>query len=212
MQSDGSKFRIGISGSYGGMNLGDEAILEGILGELRASIPAEVTVFSKNPADTLARHKVEHAINARSLTRKEVTPAIRELDLLILGGGGILFDGEEDLRPLPFAERRRRLEALVARLDDPRIDLSERPRLERRRPPLRRLAARHEARALEHLQVLADRGEAHGERLRELGHRRAALRQTREDRAARWIGEGAERDAQPVDRHVRSSSLFNYIV
>ncbi|MFL5205095.1 MAG: ATP-dependent DNA ligase, partial [Microvirga sp.] len=31
---------------------------------------------------------------------------------------------EEDLRPLPFAERRRRLEALVARLDDPRIDLS----------------------------------------------------------------------------------------
>ena len=94
MQSDGSKFRIGISGSYGGMNLGDEAILEGILGELRASIPAEVTVFSKNPADTLARHKVEHAINARSLTRKEVTPAIRELDLLILGGGGILFDGE----------------------------------------------------------------------------------------------------------------------
>ena len=94
MKSDGSKFRIGISGSYGGMNLGDEAILEGILGELRASIPAEVTVFSKNPADTLARHQVEHAINARSLTRKEVTPAIRELDLLILGGGGILFDGE----------------------------------------------------------------------------------------------------------------------
>jgi len=76
------------------MNLGDEAILEGILGELRASIPAEITVFSKNPADTLARHKVEHAISVRSLTRKEVTPAIRELDLLILGGGGILFDGE----------------------------------------------------------------------------------------------------------------------
>jgi polysaccharide pyruvyl transferase CsaB len=94
MKSDGSKFRIGVSGSYGGMNLGDEAILEGILGELRASIPAEVTVFSKNPADTLARHKVEHAINARTLTRKEVTPAIRPLDLLILGGGGILFDGE----------------------------------------------------------------------------------------------------------------------
>ena len=91
MKSDGSKFRIGISGSYGGMNLGDEAILEGILGELRASIPAEITVFSKNPADTLARHKVEHAISVRSLTRKEVTPAIRELDLLILGGGGNLF-------------------------------------------------------------------------------------------------------------------------
>ena len=96
MKADGSKFRIGISGSYGGMNLGDEAILEGILGELRASIPAEITVFSRNPADTLARHKVDHALNVRTLTRKEVTPAIRELDLLILGGGGILFDGEAE--------------------------------------------------------------------------------------------------------------------
>jgi polysaccharide pyruvyl transferase CsaB len=89
-------FRIGISGSYGGMNLGDEAILEGILGELRASVSAEVTVFSRNPSDTLQRHRVEHAINARALTRKEITPAIRDLDLLVLGGGGILFDGEVD--------------------------------------------------------------------------------------------------------------------
>ena len=30
----------------------------------------------------------------------------------------------EDLRPLPFAERRPRLEALVRRLDHARIDLS----------------------------------------------------------------------------------------
>src|SRR5689334_25392209 len=78
------------------MNLGDEAILEGILGELRASVRAEVTVFSKNPSDTLARQKVERAINPRSLTRKEITPEIRRLDLLVLGGGGILFDGEVD--------------------------------------------------------------------------------------------------------------------
>jgi polysaccharide pyruvyl transferase CsaB len=78
------------------MNLGDEAILEGILGALRASVRAEVTVFSRNPPDTLARQKVEHAVNPRSLTRKEITPVIRELDLLVLGGGGILFDGEVD--------------------------------------------------------------------------------------------------------------------
>ena len=96
MRTGGGKFRIGISGSYGGMNMGDEAILEGILGELRSSLPADVTVFSKNPGDTLARHKVERAINVRSLTRKEATPAIRELDLLVLGGGGILFDGEAE--------------------------------------------------------------------------------------------------------------------
>jgi DNA ligase-1 len=36
----------------------------------------------------------------------------------------ILLDGEEDLRTLAFAERRQRLEALVARLNSPRIDLS----------------------------------------------------------------------------------------
>jgi polysaccharide pyruvyl transferase CsaB len=96
MDGDSRKFRIGISGSYGGMNLGDEAILEGILRELRAAVRAEVTVFSMNPSDTLARHRVEHAVAVRSLTRKEIAPAIKELDLLVLGGGGILFDGEAE--------------------------------------------------------------------------------------------------------------------
>jgi polysaccharide pyruvyl transferase CsaB len=74
------------------MNLGDEAILEGILGQLRASLAADITVFSRNPADTLARHRVERAVAVRSLTRKEVTPEIEGLDLFILGGGGILYD------------------------------------------------------------------------------------------------------------------------
>ena len=84
--------RIGISGSYGGMNLGDEAILEGILGQIRATISAHVTVFSMNPSDTMARHQVERAVSARALTRREITPEIRELDLFVLGGGGILYD------------------------------------------------------------------------------------------------------------------------
>jgi polysaccharide pyruvyl transferase CsaB len=87
------------------MNLGDEAILEGILGELRATVPAEVTVFSRNPADTLARHHVERAISTRALTRRQMTPYIEELDLLILGGGGILYDrdAEEYLREVFIA-------------------------------------------------------------------------------------------------------------
>ena len=98
--------RIGISGSYGGMNLGDEAILEGILQELRASIAAEITVFSKNPEDTLHRHGVDHAISPRGLTRREVTPEIAALDLLILGGGGILYDRDaaEYLREVNIAK------------------------------------------------------------------------------------------------------------
>lgn len=93
----GRRLRIGISGSYGGMNLGDEAILEGILARMRASLEAEVTVFSMNPADTLANHAVEHAVNPRSLTRKEIGPIVRSLDLLILGGGGILYDQDAQL-------------------------------------------------------------------------------------------------------------------
>jgi polysaccharide pyruvyl transferase CsaB len=87
-------FRVGISGSYGGLNLGDEAILEGILDELRASVPVEVTVFSRNPEDTLARHGVERALAVRDLSREQIRPEIARLDLLILGGGGILFDAE----------------------------------------------------------------------------------------------------------------------
>lgn len=86
------RYQIGISGSYGGMNLGDEAILEGILSQLRASIDADITVFSRNPEDTLARHKVERAVSTRARTRREIVPEIERLDLFVLGGGGILYD------------------------------------------------------------------------------------------------------------------------
>src|SRR5947199_4382740 len=89
--------RIGITGSYGGMNLGDEAILEGILNQLRATVAAHITVFSRNAADTLARHQVDHVVPVRSLTRREITPEVENLDLLILGGGGILYDGEAEV-------------------------------------------------------------------------------------------------------------------
>ena len=88
--------RIGISGSYGGLNLGDEAILEGVLMRLRATVDAEVTVFSRNAADTRARVDVDQVVPVRDLTRKEAAPEIRKLDLLVLGGGGILYDGEAE--------------------------------------------------------------------------------------------------------------------
>jgi polysaccharide pyruvyl transferase CsaB len=87
-------YAIGISGSYGGMNLGDEAILDGILSGLRQSVSAEVTVFSRNPGDTLARHAVERAVNPRERSRQEIRPEVERLDLLIFGGGGILYDAE----------------------------------------------------------------------------------------------------------------------
>lgn len=87
-------FRIGISGSYGGLNLGDEAILQSIITQLRTSVNSEITVFSRDPADTLNRHKVERVIPVRDLTMEEIKPEIKRLDLFILGGGGILYDGE----------------------------------------------------------------------------------------------------------------------
>ncbi len=90
-------FRVGISGSYGGMNLGDEAILQSIITQLRASLPVEITVFTRNAEDTKQRHHVERVVQVRDLTRVEVLPEIQRLDLLILGGGGIFYDVEADI-------------------------------------------------------------------------------------------------------------------
>lgn len=90
-------YRVGISGSYGGLNLGDEAILQSIIMQLRRDLPVEITVFSRNPEDTKRRHKVERAVAVRKLSRAEVVPEVERLDLFILGGGGILFDAEARL-------------------------------------------------------------------------------------------------------------------
>jgi polysaccharide pyruvyl transferase CsaB len=94
MAKSGQTFRIGISGSYGGLNLGDEAILKGIIKELRRALSVEITVFSRDAEDTKRRHEIERAVSVRTLSRDEVLPEVQRLDLLILGGGGILFDGE----------------------------------------------------------------------------------------------------------------------
>lgn len=89
--------RVGISGSYGGLNLGDEAILQSMVQQLRRALPVEVTVFSRNPDDTLRRHGIDRAVPVRRLARDEIRPEIERLDLLIIGGGGILFDAEAKL-------------------------------------------------------------------------------------------------------------------
>lgn len=85
-------YRIAISGSYGGCNLGDEAILHGLLGELRDAVEIETLVFSSDPGDTRRRHRVERAVRGPDLTREELTAEVGGLDLFILGGGGVLFD------------------------------------------------------------------------------------------------------------------------
>lgn len=91
-------YHVGITGSYGGMNLGDESILETIIGQLRQSMPSiSITVYSKYPDDTLKRHQVDKSIAVRDMVRKEAQDEVKKLDLLIFGGGGILYDRDVKL-------------------------------------------------------------------------------------------------------------------
>ena len=58
------------------------------------------------------------------LNRKTVSEKVRRSHPAFIRAYDILQDGDENTRPLPFAERRKRLEAFVARLDPTRFDLS----------------------------------------------------------------------------------------
>ncbi|PYF04560.1 DNA ligase-1 [Rhodopseudomonas faecalis] len=58
------------------------------------------------------------------LNRKSVTPKLIQEFPIHLRAYDLLADGDQDLRTLPFAARRARLESFVAALDDPQIDLS----------------------------------------------------------------------------------------
>ena len=103
-------YRVGITGSYGGLNLGDEAILQSIIAQLRKDLPKlEVTVFSRDADDTKQRHQVERSVAVRNLSRAEVLPEVERLDLLILGGGGILYDADARtyLREVQLAREKR---------------------------------------------------------------------------------------------------------
>jgi DNA ligase-1 len=58
------------------------------------------------------------------LNRKAVTPKLLLEFPAHLRAYDLLMDGTEDLRDLPFAERRVRLQAFIAKLNNPRVDLS----------------------------------------------------------------------------------------
>ncbi|MFC8848119.1 polysaccharide pyruvyl transferase family protein [Micromonospora sp. NPDC057141] len=86
---------IGVLGSYGGRNLGDEAILTGLLADLRSHEPnARIIVFSRNPPHTAQAHPDVEAVPWEGVSRVDSAEVLAELDLLILGGGGILYDRE----------------------------------------------------------------------------------------------------------------------
>ena len=79
-----------VGGYYGHQNLGDEALLAGLLGELQAAAPDVLpVVLSGDPARTAAAHDVI-AIDEQNIAA--VSDAVSKSDAVLLGGGGLLHD------------------------------------------------------------------------------------------------------------------------
>lgn len=97
--------KIGIFGSYGGFNLGDEAILQSIITQIKDSSSCHITIFTRDPEDTLIRHNVDKVLDPHKLSNRELQEEIQGLDIFVLGGGGILYDKivEYYLRPVEIA-------------------------------------------------------------------------------------------------------------
>jgi DNA ligase-1 len=85
--------------------------------QFHGAIDGELLVMREGRVQSF--NTLQQRLNRKTVTDKLTTefPAhLRAYDLLI--------EGEEDLRERPFFERRARLEALIARLASPRVDLS----------------------------------------------------------------------------------------
>ncbi|MFC0469973.1 polysaccharide pyruvyl transferase family protein [Halalkalibacter kiskunsagensis] len=96
--------KVGIIGNYGNNNNGDEAILTGILHQLTEHLQVKkenIVIFSNNPDNTKERYHIRSmplihkkgSILKSGLTTIGVSyKVMKELDLLIIGGGGLLMD------------------------------------------------------------------------------------------------------------------------
>jgi len=88
-----------VSGYYGFHNAGDEAILAGLVEGFRQRAPeATLTVLSQDPAATEA----EHGVKAIPRGTRAAEAAMREADLFISGGGGLLQDATSWMSPLYY--------------------------------------------------------------------------------------------------------------
>ncbi|WP_309058585.1 polysaccharide pyruvyl transferase family protein [Streptomyces sp.] len=88
--------RIGVLGSYGGLNTGDEAILTCVLSCLRAHRPqARLIVLGRDAEHTRAHQPLaDEVLDWEGVSRRPLLDTLSNLDLLVLGGGGVLYDGE----------------------------------------------------------------------------------------------------------------------
>ncbi|MFF7356201.1 MULTISPECIES: polysaccharide pyruvyl transferase family protein [Streptomyces] len=86
---------VGVLGSYGGRNVGDEAILTALLDRVRAGRPkTRFVVFSRDPGHTRRVHPDVEVAGWEGVCREGVSGYLRRLSALVLGGGGILYDTE----------------------------------------------------------------------------------------------------------------------
>lgn len=85
--------KIVLSGFYGLGNTGDEAILKAIVDNLRLELDhPDITVFSLSPEKTAKEHNVKSIYRGWRHQNKEKVKALKNADLLISGGGGLLQD------------------------------------------------------------------------------------------------------------------------
>lgn len=92
-----------ISGFYGYHNLGDEAMLAGLIRWLRRRGERPITVLSGNPRDTQKRHRVNTFPPAPHRSKRELfrnasqsyLGTLLQHRLVILGGGDLLRDGQD---------------------------------------------------------------------------------------------------------------------
>src|SRR6187431_2553150 len=76
---------IGDVGVLDGMlHVGDEAMFEALVIELRARGATEITAISSNPEDTRARY----GVNAMTATDPALEQAVGDADLVVIAGGG----------------------------------------------------------------------------------------------------------------------------
>lgn len=81
--------KILVSGYYGYNNIGDEAILKGLVDGISEISDAEIVVLSKNPDWTVEKYGVK-AVNRSKIS--EIFKAMKETDMLLSGGGSLLQD------------------------------------------------------------------------------------------------------------------------
>ena len=96
--------KIVVAGNYGATNIGDEAILDGVILALNdAFTKPDIIVFSANPKETSALHDVKSVFmfpagirsflkGLFSLSIFRTLNSVRSADLFVLGGGGLFTD------------------------------------------------------------------------------------------------------------------------